>query len=596
MTKIQNNKKIPKSYNLYLTTGRAFTLLELLLVIAVVAVLAGIILFALNPAQRLEDANNAQTMAKSEDIRKAIEAYAIANGGSMPTNIASLTTYGLHDICKAGQSTNCLNIDQLVTDGYLGSIPEDKDGSTTVISGYKLEYNPAKNNVQVYNTDSFTEYVEDGATLTTGLVGYWKMDEASWNNNCSTSTVMDSSGNNNHGLSCISGSGLVAGATGIYNKAGDFDGVNDYISVPSNPANSQISMSGWFYIDTFATLWSSVFGNYKISPTANGIDFIPRSGSVMLCAGDGTAYVNGTHCNASFSSAAIKTGSWIHGVFTYDGVTLRAYVNGSLIGSAAKTLDNTNTIFTIGRWDSAHANYYFDGRIDDVRAYNRALSAVEVTALYNYAPPAVAHWKFDEASGTSAQDASGNGNNGTLTNGPTWIGGKYGGAVNFDGVNDLITRANTQIDLSKTFTFSSWIKTSDLSNYHPIFSKYSSYQGEAFIAIYGSDGNMRFECSFTGTSQPGYQGIDWGNSLTGLADNQWHHISYVYDGANIKSYKDGIHQLTSASWTQGCGNTTNAVYLGYFWAGSWSGHMDDTRIYNYALSPIQIQKVMNNEI
>jgi prepilin-type N-terminal cleavage/methylation domain-containing protein len=128
----------------------AFTLLELLLVIAIVAVLAGLILFALNPAQRLDDASDTRSLAKSVDIRKAIESYAIANNGSMPANLSNLSTYGLYDICKNGQSTDCINLDELVTGGYMNEVPVDDRYDTNVISGYKVEYDPAKKNVQIY--------------------------------------------------------------------------------------------------------------------------------------------------------------------------------------------------------------------------------------------------------------------------------------------------------------------------------------------------------------------------------------------------------------------------------------------------------------
>jgi len=50
----------------------------------------------------------------------------------------------------------------------------------------------------------------------------------------------------------------------------------------------------------------------------------------------------------------------------------------------------------------------------------------------------VGWWKFDETNGTIAYDSSGNGNDGDLTNGPTWVSGKIGGALSFDGVNDYV--------------------------------------------------------------------------------------------------------------------------------------------------------------
>ena len=56
----------------------------------------------------------------------------------------------------------------------------------------------------------------------------------------------------------------------------------------------------------------------------------------------------------------------------------------------------------------------------------------------------VGWWKFDETNGTVAYDSSGNGNDGNLTNGPTWVGGKIGGALSFDGGDDFVDVRNFQ--------------------------------------------------------------------------------------------------------------------------------------------------------
>ena len=72
----------------------------------------------------------------------------------------------------------------------------------------------------------------------------------------------------------------------------------------------------------------------------------------------------------------------------------------------------------------------------------------------------VGWWKFDEGSGTVAYDSSGNGNDGNLTNGPTWITGKIGGALSFDGVDDVIIAPLPNLNTSNISTSqSAWIKT-----------------------------------------------------------------------------------------------------------------------------------------
>lgn len=118
---------------------RGFTLLELLLVIAIIASLAGLIITALNPAQRLQDATEAQQLARTDDIEKAINAYTIDNGGNYPFTTTNLTQTA-YTICKQGQSSNCdINLDILVTNGYLGNIPTNA-GSVGNTTGYMLKY------------------------------------------------------------------------------------------------------------------------------------------------------------------------------------------------------------------------------------------------------------------------------------------------------------------------------------------------------------------------------------------------------------------------------------------------------------------------
>ena len=82
----------------------------------------------------------------------------------------------------------------------------------------------------------------------------------------------------------------------------------------------------------------------------------------------------------------------------------------------------------------------FDGPLDDVRIYGRALSDAEVRALASPVRKLIGHWELDESAGTSAPDSSGNGLVGTLLSGPTWqpTGGPVLGALEFDGSDDCV--------------------------------------------------------------------------------------------------------------------------------------------------------------
>ena len=91
----------------------------------------------------------------------------------------------------------------------------------------------------------------------------------------------------------------------------------------------------------------------------------------------------------------------------------------------------------------------------------------------------VGWWKFDEGSGTVAYDSSGNGHDGNLTNGPTWVAGKIGGALSFDGVNDHVIAHNfLGIGGSNPRSISAWIKTVSSSSGRAIcaFGKYQTGQ------------------------------------------------------------------------------------------------------------------------
>ena len=129
-----------KSGNPKLKIG--FTLLELLLVIAIIAVLAGLVLYALNPAQRLNDATEVQQLSKTNDIEKAINAYVVEHAGVFPFTTTNLTQTA-YTICAQGQTLNCgINLDTLVTTGYMSSIPTNA-GASGNNTGFMLKYTPS---------------------------------------------------------------------------------------------------------------------------------------------------------------------------------------------------------------------------------------------------------------------------------------------------------------------------------------------------------------------------------------------------------------------------------------------------------------------
>ena len=146
-------------------------------------------------------------------------------------------------------------------------------------------------------------------------------------------------------------------------------------------------------------------------------------------------------------SEDLSEDTWYHVAVVRTDSKLLLYVNSELHAQKNITSDDlTNSRDLYIGADPDHSSENFEGIIDDLRMYNIDLNSSEIDAIYdNYAiPSVVGHWAFNETSGTNAYDDSDNGNNGTLTNGPTWTTGVNGNAIQFDGSNDYVQIENSE--------------------------------------------------------------------------------------------------------------------------------------------------------
>ena len=100
-------------------------------------------------------------------------------------------------------------------------------------------------------------------------------------------------------------------------------------------------------------------------------------------------------------------------------------------------------------------------------------TATSATVTVSINKNLVAAFGFTENAGTTATDKSGNGNNGTLTNGPAWsASGKYGAAILFDGTNDLVNISDANsLDLTNGMTLEAWVNPGNLTGYKTVFCK-----------------------------------------------------------------------------------------------------------------------------
>jgi hypothetical protein len=216
------------------------------------------------------------------------------------------------------------------------------------------------------------------AASSAGLIGWWTLNETSG------IVAHDSSGNGNDGM--IS-QGVVMGIPGARGTAFGFSSfsVGSWVDVPYGtgslaPASTQITVSAWI---NPADLFCGGFGQCAIAsneptPGSNmwgyGIRLIANPGpTLQFCWG-----TEGGPGNCAYGDYTPAFGEWASVIGTYDGAVLNEYVNGLLVASQPGVFPalNTTSDFFIGRLVSG--NLPFDGGIDDVRVYNRVLSAAEI--------------------------------------------------------------------------------------------------------------------------------------------------------------------------------------------------------------------------
>jgi curved DNA-binding protein CbpA len=426
-----------------------------------------------------------------------------------------------------------------------------------------------------------------------GLVAEWHFD----------GDAKDSSGNGNDGT--ISGATFVDGVRG---KALSFNGVSDYIAIPpvtrGLPSGTVVlwfKATAWNPCCNGLFLWSGT-GGYPNSKGGDGIGLGSHTSSKpdgQLLFGIYEPKPNEWNWAASGVIPLPEQWYFVAGTWGPNGVKI--YVNGANKGTnpyKGSAPEWTNWgILGASSWEKT----FFNGAIDEVRIYGRALSAEEIKASYNPVPLTtrntpmstpqaqrseglVAEWHFEG----DAKDSSGNRNDGA--NGATFVEGRFGKALDLNERNNYIAIPNSQSLNPTQITVETWVKFNRLS---PI----GHWDNQFLIA----KGNDRTRGSYYLSQNHdqfhfyiGANGIDQVYSHTSsqnLETNRWYHVTGTYDGLNIIIYVNGVLQgKTSANVTIG---NSESLYFGYQKLPQWEyyldGSLDDVRIYNRALSAEEIK-------
>jgi len=408
-------------------------------------------------------------------------------------------------------------------------------------------------------------------------------------------SIVDMSGG---GYAGLLGNGTVANMPlyNYYNKGTlKFDGTDDYIinTVPSIASSSTIGL--WIKCASYdnkipISIAGTIYGS--------GPNIFFYNSTINWNIGDGGAN--------PFTNSSYPDSNWHYIVITNQaGTNAKLYIDGVLIGTAAyrNTVSTNSNNFWIGRF-SGDNNYTINANIAATQLYNRVLSASEVLQNYEAQKSKFTNAIVEQGlvlnldagnpysyagSGSAWYDASGTGNNGTLTNGPTYN-STNGGVVVLDGVDDYVTCANsTSLQITSALTLEIWFyNTAFVDGLGMIVKGPLSSDYDYMLYLSGNSSTVYFYKKDS-LGSPHYGGV----ALSLL--NRWLHIVVTHTSGGLYTmYVNGL-AVDSATFTNSSiRSSSNPLYIGAGWNPDYFyGNIGETRIYNVALSATQVLQNYN---
>lgn len=573
-------------------------------------------------------------VVKDSEIRLVTDASGnplcqIYASGAWQTAITSSTALTLNSWAHVSCTYNKANIYVYVNGTQTGSGAQTNavnDAATNLLtgqddSGTYGNFIGITDNLQVYNyARTQKQIIEDmggghpsviaSGARQSGPVGYWKFDEGYG------TTANDSAGNSNS-LTLSSASWTDSGKFGkawngtgaLWSSRADDDDF-DFVAADDG------AISLWFKSDSASNPGATEYLFNKGPTSAAGYSvYANTSGNICFGVDDDATW---TPDDSACSTTDIYDATW-HSIVAIKTGTSRIdlYVDGKSNASdtsiaATGTLANSSTMY-IGDLAGSDNGDEFNGDLDEIKVYRYALTASEVATEYNrgsslvlgalsdnssYQPQAanqeycipgdstsctapVGRWDFEEGTGTSASDTSGNANTGTLTAGPTWAQGKIGKAINFDGSNDCVSVSNaSSLNMTSAITIEAWVYPTSLTGAPTIIQKQDGFTGQYFLRFNsGLNGGLWISGAWREIT-----------SASSAVANQWQHVAFTYDGTNMRLFYNGANVATTAR-TGSITTTTGTLGLGAWTSCSenaFTGRIDHARIYNYARSAAQI--------
>lgn len=472
------------------------------------------------------------------------------------------------------------------------------------------------------------------------LIDYWKLDQSS-------GTTVASIGSNANNLTLQSGTWLPSG--GYSNGCISLDGSTQYLFSWDNDLSgfpcqddgsgpSTFSIAAWVYITDMGSPGKQ---NPLISKTSardgtpyNGFQFNATNNSNGLFP-EFIVWRNDSTSTTVTGNTALLDNTWQHIAATYQYIgngtsKIRVFLNGSLVGSSNSAVgpaqDNPQRLYIGGYNYSPSGPFkWFEGRIDEVRVYDHALSSTEVSNLYSptTGEQPITHWKFDDSAGTvtdseGINDLTISGSYGwldspdSIKDGCLYLGGTNQYAYRSD---DTLSNIPGQFDGTgpTTFSISLWFyidENLNSSKRYPLLNKYGlkvTKDGNSWDggwALFASNATSSFRPQFwtysgSVTSGP-YSTVITSN--TSISARTWHHLVAQFEGSGAYNSQTSVMTLwldgvqvasTSTAWGP-VAESPQPLELGRYKNNRLGneeytrGRFDETKLFNYWLSPAEI--------
>ncbi len=464
--------------------------------------------------------------------------------------------------------SNNTYIDPLVAGSAPLRIGSDGSGASTFAGSLDTVqiFDQALNSAQVQSLAGVSitgQYTSDAD----GLVAQWLFDE-------NTGTTTEDQTVNNH-------DGLLNNATWAPGHEGagiQFTTNSSTVRVNNGEElaiSGALSLAAWVRIsdpeqNDYMRIISKKYG--WDAPAGFELEYNPASNALnLLSSGNdmATAWVD------------LDT-EWHHIVATIDGTTAHIYLDGVDVtaDNSVNALVTSSEALFIGRHSLGGAN--FNGTLDDIRIYDKALSGEEVSKLRREHSGLIAHWSFDSV-GTSSEiiDETGHGLDGTLTASASLTSGSvnqgYQGTPVY-GDSMLVNTDTPELAIAGKLSLTAWIypNSSAGDSYMRVISKKGIWDRDNGYELEYNPGLKRLTVIGSGGDTA---------SVTIDLNDAWHHVVASVDGSSCAIYVDGILRVDDSSISPVVAGADDFAVAGNANGGDhWSGMLDEIRVYDYALT------------